>query len=162
MIRRFMQLARNKSGAAIIELALAAPVLAIMVVGMTDISIAYGKKLQLEQAAQRAIEKVGQTTGADTPENTIKIEAACQYNGTDSDGVCLTTPLSADDVVVTYSLRCNGAATAYNTDCVAGQNEIRYISATLVDTYTPMFNMYFGTSSDGNYHLTATAGVRVH
>lgn len=162
MIRRCMQLVRNKSGAAIIELALVAPVLATIVVGMTDISIAYGKKLQLEQAAQRAIEKVGQTTGADTPENTIKIEAGCQYNGTGADGVCLTAPLAADDVTVTYSLRCDGVVMDYTTDCVAGATEIRYISATLVDTYTPMFNLRFGTDSDGTYQLTATAGVRVH
>jgi Flp pilus assembly protein TadG len=167
MIKRLKQLARNKSGAAIIELALAAPVLATMVIGVTDISIAYGKKLQLEQAAQRAIEKVGQTTGAKTPEDTIKDEAQCQYNGADADGACLTSPLSADDVTVTYSLKCNGVATPFKKDdgdlrdCVAGETTIRYISAKLVDTYTPMFNMHFGTNSDGEYDLSATAGVRV-
>ena len=162
MIRRLLQLARDKSGAAVIELALAAPILATMVIGVTDISIAYGKKLQLEQAAQRAIEKVGQTTGEDTPENTIKNEAVCQFNGTNSGGTCLTTPLSTADVTVTYSLTCDGAVTAYSDDCVAGQTEIRYISARLANNYTPMFNMHFGTQSDGTYHLAATAGVRVH
>ena len=162
MIRRLLQLARDKSGAAVIELALAAPMLATMVIGVSDISIAYGKKLQLEQAAQRAIEKVGQTTGEDTPENTIKKEAVCQFNGTDSGGTCLTTPLTSADVTVTYSLTCNGVVTDYAADCVAGQTEIRYISAKLATSYTPMFNMHFGTQSDGKYHLTSTAGVRVH
>jgi Flp pilus assembly protein TadG len=162
MIRRLKQLARNKSGAAVIELALAAPILAMMVIGVTDISIAYGKKLQLEQAAQRAIEKVGQTTGEDTPADTIKEEAACQYNGTDSAGECLTAPLTADDVTVTYSLTCNGVVTAPTENCVAGQTEIRYITATLVNNHTPMFNMHFGTGADGTYQLSATAGVRVH
>ena len=161
MIGRLKQLARDTSGAAIVELALAAPVLAAMVIGVTDISIAYGRQLQLEQAAQRAIEKVGQTTGETTPEATIKKEAACQYNGTDANGVCLTSPLEDADVTVTYSLTCNGAVTAYTSDCTAGQTEIRYITATLVDTYTPMFNMHFGTMPDGTYHLNSSAGVRV-
>ncbi len=162
MIRRLKQLARDKSGAAIIELALAAPVLATMVIGVTDISTAFSRKLQLEQAAQRAIEKVGQTTGEDTPVNTIKKEAVCQFNGTDADDVCLTTPLTEGNVTVAYSLKCNGVVTDYATDCVGGQTEIRYISTTLTTTYTPMFDMHFGTNADGTYHLTATAGVRVH
>lgn len=162
MIRRLKQVLRDKSGAAIIELALAAPVLATLVIGISDISIAYGKKLQLEQAAQRAIEKVGQTTGEDTPADTIKKEAVCQYNGTNASGVCLTAPITTDDVTVTYSLKCNGTVTPYANDCTAGQTEIRYISTTVSDEYTPMFSMHFGTGSDGIYQLTGTAGVRVH
>ena len=161
MIRRIATLARDKSGAVIIELAMVAPILAIMVVGVADISTAYGKKLELEQAAQRAIERVAQTTGQDTPENTIKNEAVCQYNGIDGDGDCLTEGISADDVTVTYSLTCDGAAQAYNTDCAGTAVEVRYIEASIVETYEPMFPIRFGTESDGTYHLTGTAGVRV-
>jgi Flp pilus assembly protein TadG len=162
MIRRLKQLLRDKVGTATVELALAAPILATMVIGVTDISIAYGKKLELEQAAQRAMEKVMQTTGEDTPENTIKKEAVCQYNGTlpDASGVCAGT-ISAANVAVTYSLKCNGVVKDYSLDCVAGETEVRYITATVTDNYTPMFNMHFGTHSDGTYHLSVTAGVRV-
>jgi Flp pilus assembly protein TadG len=164
MIRRLLlQVARDNAGAAIIELALAAPILATMVVGVSDISIAYGKKLELEQAAQRAMEKVMQTTGEDTPEDTIKKEAVCQYNGSVPDtttGICPGT-ISAANVTVAYSLKCNGTATDYSLDCDSGQTELRYITATVTDTYTPMFNMHFGTQSDGTYHLSTQAGVRV-
>lgn len=161
MIRYLQRLARDRSGTATIELALCAPILATMVIGVTDISIAYGKKLELEQAAQRAMEKVMQTTGEATPEDTIKIEAVCQYNGTDSGGTCLTAPITTANVTVTYSLTCDGTATDYLTDCAAGQAEVRYISTTVSDTHEPLFDLKFGTQSDGLYHLEGQAGVRV-
>jgi len=56
------KLFRNDRGAAIIELALVAPVLALMTIGIVDMSNAYSRKLGLEQGAQRAIEKIMQTT----------------------------------------------------------------------------------------------------
>jgi Flp pilus assembly protein TadG len=155
------KLARDDTGAVLIELALAAPMLALMVMGISDISSAFSKRLELEQAAQRAIEKVMQTTGEDTPEGTIKREAVCQYNGTAADGTCKTAPITVDNVTVVYSLTCNNVVTAYNTDCVGGQTEYRYIQATVTDTYTPMFPIHFGTGADGKYSLSATAGVRV-
>lgn len=161
MIRRLHQLARDNRGAAIIELALAAPVLAIMVIGVADVSTAFGKKLELEQAAQRAIEKVAQTTGEATPEDTIKKEAVCQFNGTNANGTCKTAPLTTANVTVTYSLTCDGVVTAYTSDCTGTQVEIRYITASLAYNYAPTFDLHFGTHEDGTYHLDGAAGVRV-
>ena len=168
MTRRLFTLARSNSGTATIELALIAPVLAIMVVGIADISIAYGRKLEIEQAAQRAIEKVMQTTGADTVEATIKTEAVCQINGAatpdpdnpDADP-CASGRITTDNVTVNYSLKCSGAEKDYALDCDAGEIETRYITATVTDTYEPMFPVKFGTAADGKYHLSVTAGVRV-
>ena len=162
MSGRLRQLARDRSGTATIELALCAPILATMVIGISDISIAYGKKLELEQAAQRAMEKVMQTTGAETPVDTIKKEAVFQYNGNDSDGACvLTAPITTANVTVSYSLTCDGTVTDYAEDCAEGQLEVRYITAEVTDTYTPIFNLHFGTNEEGNYHLKGMAGVRV-
>jgi len=161
MIGLLRKLRRNRSGTATIELALCAPILATMVIGVTDISIAYGKKLELEQAAQRAMEKVMQTTGGETPEDTIKIEAVCQYNGTDDSGTCLAAPITTDNVTVTYTLTCNGTVADYATDCAGGELEIRYITTRVTDTHEPMFNLHFGTGEDGKYNLEGEAGVRV-
>lgn len=55
----FRTLVGNERGAAIIELALIAPVVAIAVAGISDLSSAFSRKLALEQGAQRAIEKIG-------------------------------------------------------------------------------------------------------
>ena len=88
MIRKLKHLARNERGTSTIELAIIAPVLGLIVAAVSDIAIAYGRSLELEQAAQRSIEKVMQTTGAETAEATIKKEAVCQINGANSDGTC--------------------------------------------------------------------------
>ncbi len=159
-MKKLAKLLRSERGAVIIELAMAAPVLATMAIGVIDISIAYGKKLQLEQAAQRAIEKVAQTTGEDTLSNTIKTEAVCQYNGV-SGTTCKTAPITATNVTVTFKLTCDGVNTTWTLDCTGGQTEVRYITTKVEDTYTPMFPLHFGTAADGKYHLSATAGVRV-
>jgi Flp pilus assembly protein TadG len=175
MMPRFIRdLRSNERGAAIIELAIVAPVFALMTVGVVDMSNAFSRKLALEQGAQRAIEKVMQTTGDTTVEDTIKTEAVCQVDGTDATGNCKTSPITASNVTVTYRLECtdaSGAVTAQtNTDsttfdtytCAGGTvTEAKYIQVAVTDTYTPLFPIHFGAiNGDGTYHLSATAGMR--
>ena len=57
MMRKPSSLLRDERGASIIEMGLMLPVLATLLIGMVDISRGYSAKLQLEQAAQRSIEK---------------------------------------------------------------------------------------------------------
>lgn len=141
---------RDDRGAAVIELALIAPVLALMAMGIIDISQAFNRKLTLEQAAQRAVEKVMQTTGSTTPAETIKAEAAAQGD------------ISEDDVTVNYRMECNGTVQAdFDTECAAGEVEARWLEVVVTGTYDPMFpGHFFGNSDDGIYHITATAGMR--
>ena len=61
MIRSILTSSATSAARSIIELALVAPILASLLIGMVDISRAYSAKLPIEQAAQRAIEKVQQT-----------------------------------------------------------------------------------------------------
>jgi Flp pilus assembly protein TadG len=174
MMRRLRTLAREDRGSAVIELALIAPVLATLIIGVTDVSIAYGRRLELEQAVQRSIEKVMQTTGDTTVAGTIKKEAVCQINGSNADGTCAAGRLTEAEVTVTYRLECTSAGGAVSNQdssdadtfdaftCPnATDTEARYIMATAVDTYTPMFKIHFGTGANGVYDLSATAGVRV-
>ena len=150
MSRLSRTLRGDESGAAVIELALIAPVLAFMTIGIIDVSQAFNRKLTLEQAAQRAVEKVMQTTGTTTPEETIKEEAASQGD------------ISEDDVSVTYRLECNGEVEAdFDTECAPGEAEARWLMVTVAGQYEPMFPMhFFGDESDKIYHMTATAGMR--
>lgn len=174
MMRRLRNLAREERGAAVIELAFIAPVLATLIIGVTDVSVAYGRKLELEQAVQRSIERVMQTTGDTTVAGAIKNEAVCQINGINPDNSCKSGRLAPEDVTVSYRLECTttgGAMTSQQTtdaatfdgfSCAnATDSEARYIMATAVDTYTPMFKIHFGTGANGVYDLSATAGVRV-
>jgi len=170
----------NEQGAAIIELALVAPILALTVIGIVDMSNAYSRKLALEQGAQRAIEKVMQTTQGDTVDDTIKNEAVCQVNGTQTTSTtvngttttttsCKTSPIAASNVTVTYRLECTNADGSVETklnaaaadDCAMNQTQAQYIEVGITDKYTPMFPIHFASfNTDGSYHLSATAGMR--
>jgi Flp pilus assembly protein TadG len=163
MMTKLYQKLGDERGAAVIELALVAPVLALMTVGVVDMSNAFSRKLQLEQAAQRSIEKIMQTTGNLTVEETIKQEAVCQVNGTNANGSCKTGLLTAADVTVTYRLECDAVqVTPYTSKCTAGQKEARYISVTVASSYTPMFPLHFkGIGTDGKYKVEAVAGMRI-
>jgi Flp pilus assembly protein TadG len=167
------ELRANERGAAIIELAMVAPVLALTVIGVVDMSNAFSRKLALEQGAQRAIEKVMQTTGDDTVESTIKTEVVCQVNGVNTDGTCKSTPITTSNVTVSYRLECTDSAGALTTQtstdavafdafvCPSSTKEARYIQVDVTDKYAPMFPVTFAAlNSDGTYHVSATAGMR--
>jgi Flp pilus assembly protein TadG len=161
MMMKRPHLLANERGAAVIELALIAPMLALMTIGIVDMSNAVARKLRLEQAAQRAIEKVMNTTGDTTVEDTIRDEAVCQVNGTKSDGTCKSSPITTANVTVTYRLECNGVVTTDN-DCPSDQTANEWIQVNVTDSYEPLFPIKFaGIDSDGTYHLSATAGVRI-
>ena len=143
------KLARNQRGSVIIELAFIAPILATMIVGIVDLSAAYGRKLVLEQAAQRAVEKIMQTTGEDTVDDTIRNEAAAAAG------------IPVSQVSVAFTMTCAGVSTNYATQCTDNSTEVRYIEISLWDTYTPIIPATFtGMNSDGTYTLTAKNGIR--
>ena len=168
------KLRRSERGAAVIELAMIAPILGLMIIGIVDMSNAFSKKLGLEQGAQRAIERIMQTTASDTVENTLKTEVVCQVNGTNTDGTCKTSPITTSNVTVTYRLECTdsgGSITSQtSTDadtfdaftCASGTvSQARYLEVLVTDTYTPLFPIHFSfINGDGTYHLSATAGMR--
>jgi hypothetical protein len=157
----------DRRGVATIELALYAPLLAAMTIGVVDLSNAFGRKLALEQAAQRSIERVMQTTADTTVEETIKAEAASQAD--------IPADEIDDKITVTDRLECNGELQAdFEASCVAGQDEARYLMVEVRDVYEPMFPIHFSgyvedSDEDGNgpdgdgvdgYPIRATAGMR--
>lgn len=166
------KLLSNDSGAAIIELALIAPIFAMLAIGVIDMSNAYSRKLAIEQGAQRAIEKIMQTTEDNTVEGTLKTEAVCQVNGTKEDGSCKTSPITEADVTVDTKLECVDADGTANPNadsdamCADDQQTARYISVTIRDVYSPMFPMHFSGyraatgDTPAGYPITATAGMR--
>lgn len=173
--RRYTALLTDDRAAAVIEMALVAPFLALGVIGIVDMSNAYSRKLALEQGAQRAIEKIAQTTESTTVEATLATEAVCQVNGVNSDGTCKTSPITSSNVTVTWSLECtdsSGAITSQSSTssatydaftCGSGTaSQARYVQVTVTDKYTPLFPVHFSSfnSGDSTYHLSATAGAR--
>ena len=148
MQRLFRKLARSTSGAATIELALVMPILTTMLIGVVDVTTAFNRKLELEQAVQRSIERVMQTTTDETVEENIRQEAASAAG------------IDEDDVTVTYTLTCDGVATAYDTDCTGTQTEVRYVNVVATTTFTPMFPLSkLGMAAD-HFTITAETGIR--
>jgi Flp pilus assembly protein TadG len=145
------RLARNERGAAVIEVALVAPLFAALIIGVVDLSRGYSTKLQLEQAAQSAIEKVmnGQAT--------TKVAAALKTEAAN------TAQVAEAAVTVDFWLECNGTRqTTYETVCPNGQTFARYMSVAIQKVFTPMFSTRFaGANANGTYTLTGRTGVRI-
>lgn len=157
MIRKLRNLAADERGAALIEMALATPIFAACLMGMVDLSRAYSERLQLEQATQRAIEKVFNNQTQSTSYNTLKSEAV---NAAHDAGYSAVTDA---DVTIDFWLECNGARqTNYNDNCPDGQLYARYINVAIQKKFTPFFGtQYFpGANSDGTFTLKADAGIR--
>jgi len=151
MIGFVRSLARDQRGASIIEMGMVMPVMATLLIGMVDISRAYSAKLQLEQSAQRAIEKVMQYQAETSTYETLYLEAATAAG------------VPTSDVEVDYWLECDNARqTDYNTSCTLGQVQARYITVTVEKNFMPMFGTRFfpGANNDGSYTISGEAGLR--
>lgn len=159
MTKRIFQLARDERGTSIIELALILPLLATLVVGMVDISNGYSAKLQLEQAAQRSIEKAVNGEKETAFFQTLRSEAMAAAG------------VNLDAVTVQYWLECNGVSqntspgtmdADYGKKCADNVPYSRYVNVRIQKNYAPMFKaMMLGSNADGTFTLVGEAGVRV-
>ena len=157
MIRQFKSLARDEGGASIIEMGLMLPILASLLIGFIDISRAYSAKLQLEQAAYRAVENVQQYNATESTYDTIKTEAAAAANASGFSGV------TTNDVTIDYWLECNGTRQSnYDTVCSGSQTYARFLTVDVTAKFTPMFasRKWPGANSDGTFTLHGQAGLR--
>lgn len=153
MMRTFASLVRGERGAVAIELALAAPLLGMMLIGLIDMSTAYSNKLRLEQIAQRSIEKV-QAMGFETAdEDDLEDEAVAAATAAGFTGATAE---------VTYWLECDGTAAATYTEvCVTGPTA-RYVQLDIAHTFTPVIAHRFANSNtDGTMTVRGIAGIRI-
>lgn len=151
MIQKLRKLAANERGTALIELALAIPIFAAALIGMVDLSRAYSEKLLLEQAAQRAIERVMNRQTTSSSYNTLATEAM------DAAGV------AAADVTIDYWLECNGVRKLeYDSSCSPGQVYARYLTVAVQKYFVPSFGTRFfpGANNDGTFTISSEAGIR--
>ena len=157
MIQKLRNLAADDRGTSLIELALATPIFAAVLMGMVDLSRAYSERLQLEQATQRAIEKVFNNQTQSTSYNTLKAEAVSAAHDAGY------TSVTAANVTIDYWLECNGVKQAnYDDKCPDGQMYARYLNVAIQKKFVPNFGTkYFpGANSDGTFTLRSDAGIR--
>lgn len=156
------RLLRNESGASVIELALTAPIMAALVIGMTDLARAYSLKLLLEQSAARTIEQVENQQSVST--TTYNTQLTAEATNAMSDAGYSTGNTYTPDSWVECST--NGTTwartTDFTTDCTSG-TEARYVSIKIQRSFTPMFpsRAWPNADSSGNITVTGYAEVRM-
>lgn len=152
MIRRLRTLLRDERGNSFIEMALVTPVFASLLVGMVDISRAVSAKVNVEQAAQRAIEKV-QARDFDTDDlGTLETDAEAAAG-------------SGSNATADAWLECNHDGTHLNYDsgdCGTGVAYARYVRVQITNSFRPIFGTRFfpGANSNGTVTVGGQATVR--
>jgi len=154
------KLANSEEGTAVLELGLTIPLVFVLLLGMIDLGRGYSIKLQLEQVAQRSVEKVMNGMADRSQLAAIKAEAASAAG----------VPASA--VTTNAWLECSaagggGTPTYYNypTDddqpCANGQTSRRYLRVNIVKTFSPIFDFHWaGSNPDGTYTIAGATSVR--
>jgi len=140
----------DQRGTAAIEMALIAPVLATLLVGMVDIGRGYSIKLLLEQASQRAIEKVMNGQADKTTAAALKTEAAT------------VAGVPEENVTIDFWLECADVRQAsYTSTCNSGVTYRRYLTVAIIKTFSPIFaTRWAGANADGTYTISGKTGVR--
>lgn len=151
MNRRSLRVFADESGSSVIEMGLVAPFLAAMLIGMVDLSRAYSTKLQVEQAAQRTIEKIQVTSYQPTDNTTLQTEAAAAA------GVAVA------NVTVSSWLQCNNSSTkqSFTGSCSGSEPFARYVEIQITKAYTPLFAVKWDRTASGIWTINGKAGIRV-
>ena len=150
MIAGLRHLGRDEKGASVIELGLFAPILAVMLMGVTDMSMGYARKLAVEQATFRALERV-QLGTVQTDYSFVRTEAATAAG------------VPASQVTLDTWRECNRVRqSTWDGVCNTGEELTRYVKVTINTTYTPRFDYGpFVTGSNGTIPIVASSTVRV-
>lgn len=143
------KLVRADGGTATLELALVLPILASLLIGVVDITTAFNRKLVMEQAVQRAIERVMQTTTTQTVEANIKAEAAAAAG------------IPIENVTVVYTQTCNGVSTPTTQDCPnVNDTQVLYTNVSAWTSFTPMFPLARLGMTNSAFRLNVKTGIR--
>jgi hypothetical protein len=144
------QLAKDQRGTSVIELAIAAPVLLMLLAGVTDLGRGWSERYRLQQAVNRTLE-IAQG-GRDTDFVFLAEEAAA------------AAEVPVTNVAQEQWLECAGSSTKrdWADECASG-DAARYVKLTITGSYTPMFGSmgYLNVQADGTVKLTAHATLRV-
>ncbi len=151
-MRHLECLARDRSGVALVELCFVAPMLVLMVCAVSDASIGFARRLQLQQAAGRAVE-MSLASGLTSVTATNAQNEAASAGG-----------VPTGQVAVDTWLECGGVRQTNISDVCATGSPARFISVTVTDTYSSAFASMLSGVGAGNWasvSLRGFAEVRV-
>ena len=170
----FRRLAADQRGTSVIELAIVAPVLSLLTMGIVDISNGYARRLELTQAASRSLEQLAaddfsiRENDSGVPDFTgIKADAAAAA-GVDAAKVTVTRWLECDGVEQPADKFDDGCPVEDRPECEVSdppddchQVTARYVQVRIDDSFRPMFGTIFSRNADGTFPLWAEAAMRI-
>jgi hypothetical protein len=129
IVRHWRRMRAARDGTSTIEVAIVAPLVILLMLGVVDLAIGYSRKLALDQAAQRAIGMV-RAVGATTADPTAVRSDAAAAAG-----------VPVEQVSVDQWLECDAIRQDANTlMCPDGQQIARYMGVTIAGSYAPIFS----------------------
>ncbi|HEY0111558.1 MAG TPA: TadE/TadG family type IV pilus assembly protein [Allosphingosinicella sp.] len=133
----FRALSRDERGVSVIEFGFLAPVLAMLAMGIIDLSRGLSERFSLQQAVNRSLELV-QSRPARANENATDVD----YSFVEDEAIAA----AGDGATVTLTRwrECNGVeATPYADSCPEGQDQARYLRVRITKSFAGEF--YFDT-----------------
>ncbi|HEX8214520.1 MAG TPA: TadE/TadG family type IV pilus assembly protein [Allosphingosinicella sp.] len=139
----------DSRGTGAIEFAFMAPVLGLVALGISDLSLGLARKYKIEQASYRALEMI--TVG--------DIQGGYAYVAPEA---AAAADVPEDNITVVTKLECDGVEKPFSDTCTAAQETARFITVTIFDDYRPTFTYSpLGRAADGAIRLTARSTIRV-
>ena len=139
-------------GVALVETALIAPFLAVIIIGTVDTARYGAAKMKIQQAVNRGLE-MSWMGGPSLAATDIQAQAATQAD----------VPTSS--VTVTQTLECGGTATSWSTETCASGETARYTQIQISTTFTPSFALGSLARMLGNANgvvpISATGVLRI-
>lgn len=122
----FLRLIRDERGTSMIELAIVAPVLAGLMLGMVDVSLLVQRRLEMQEATAQLA-----NIAASTPPTALTLD------GLRTAGARLAN-VSEDQITLGLGIRCNnGPIQAPDTVCELGQQSSNMLTIQLQDQFGP-------------------------
>jgi Flp pilus assembly protein TadG len=135
---RLLRLARDERGTSLIEFGFVAPFLALLTMGIIDLSRGLAERFAIQQAVSRSLELVQARPAV----------AGAKANDVDytfvKDEAASAAGVPASQVTLTRWLECNGEDKGdVNGTCTAGQDSARYLRVRITKNFQGDF--YFAT-----------------
>lgn len=135
------------------ETAIVVPVLAVIVMGASDLAMGFAEKLNVQQAAARSVEMA--TAGG---------MSSAAFQNLQSDAAT-AAGVSTSSVTVDKWLECDGVRqSAFDGTCTSSSAQMaRFVSVTINSSYAPMFSFLSPPSrtSDGSIGISGYSAVRL-
>ncbi|MCB2076706.1 MAG: pilus assembly protein [Novosphingobium sp.] len=151
LVTTLRRLRRDKEGAAVIETAIALPVLLMLAFAFVDLTQAFAFRMTMQEYAQSGADFVN-ASGQDTPTDTEVKTAISQLSG---------LPTSA--ITIIHPFDCNGRSASLESNGCPNVEDIRvdYMKITVKSSYTPVLKVASFADFMPSGDIAASATVRM-